>query len=167
MSNWMKLTQDLKQRLPLEYLTATQKTVYEDLYRRLKFPNWINLYGKYGVGKTFVAWAVSRAVGGQHISSPTILETLSNTDDPLLIDNVPYHESQIRQVLAKCGLLGAKSVILITRQPATMPMQKIELHIPNQEDINFVFKTLGGLGYYPQNNLPSHPNLWDVLQAYV
>lgn len=168
MSDWLKLLAELKQRNPTEYLTPTQKVVHDKLCNSLNFPEWINLYGKHGVGKTFVAWSVARAIGGQHIPSPLSLENLKYGDNILLIDNAPYQESSVRKILAKCDLLGAKAIVFITRQPVSLPMKRVELYSPNQEDIEIVLRTFERLGYYRrQNNLSSHPTLWDVLQACV
>lgn len=167
MNHWLELLAELKRRNPHDYLTPTQRAVHNELCNRLKFPQWLNLYGVYGVGKTFVAWAVARATGGQHVPTVPALETMLPGSDILLVDNAPHRQSQVRQVLASCDLLEAKSVVLITRQSVTMPIQKIELPAPTEDEISLVLKSLGRLGYYQQSSLPTYPNLWDVLQACV
>lgn len=167
MNHWLELLADLKRRNPHEYLTPTQRAVHDDLCNRLRFPQWINLYGGSGTGKTFVAWAVARAIGGQHVPTISALETVAPGNDILLVDNAPYRQSQVRQVLARCDLLEAKSVVLITHHPVDLPMQRVELSALTEDEIALVVHSIERLGYYRQNSLPTHPNLWDILQACI
>ncbi len=168
MSVWLQLLNEIKRRPPEQLLTPTQRTARDQLLDLMRYPQWINLYGKSGTGKTLVAWAVARACGAAHLPLPSLLAECSSSDEALLIDNAPHEEADVRRLLSKAEMLRAVSVVLITCHPITMPMKRVELALPNPADLEVVYKSLGLLNYPCQRAaLPSSPNLWDVLQACI
>lgn len=168
MSVWLQLLNEIKRRPPEQLLTPTQRIARDQLIDLMRYPQWINLCGKPGSGKTMVAWAVARACGAAHLALPTMLAERSPTDEALLIDNAPHEEVDVRRLLSKAEMLRAVSVVIITRHPITMPMKRVELSLPNEGDLEVVFKSLGLLNYpCKRAALPSSPNLWDVLQASI
>src|SRR5689334_7799478 len=99
MSTWLKLVNDLKRRRTEEYLTETQQMTYQTLYEMVRFPQWINLYGVHGSGKTFLAWAIARTTGAAYVSTAEQLASLTFAQEMLIVDNTPYVESEVRRVL--------------------------------------------------------------------
>jgi hypothetical protein len=166
MSTWLKLINDLKRRSPEEYLTESQRITYQMLYEMTRFPQWVNLYGYPGSGKTFIAWTMLRTTGATYISTPEQLRSLTSDQDILIIDNAPHIEADVRRILAGCNLVNATMVILITRTPITMPIRRVELLLPTPNEISEITRSLGRFGYLcEQTSLPASPNLWNVLQA--
>ncbi|MBI5668046.1 MAG: hypothetical protein HZC41_08550 [Chloroflexi bacterium] len=168
MSTWLKLVNDLKQRPPENFLTETQRIAFEAICSMTRFPGWINLHGIYGTGKTYLSWALVRATGAVYVAGPVRLEIAADEQETFIVDNSPYREDDARRVLARCGLLGANTVVLVTRRPITMPMRRVELNLPSPDDLNTVIRSLGRMGYpCDQQLLPAKPTLWDVLQACI
>jgi len=168
MSVWLQLVNEIKRRSPDQLITPAQRIARDQVLNFMRFPQWINLYGKPGSGKTFIAWALARAGGAGYLSFPDQLKNITLTQEALLIDNAPHEEFDVRRILSSCDLLGASSVVLITRMPITMPMKRVEVPLPSSEDLALIFKSLGLLNYpCRQSTLPPSPNLWDVLQACV
>lgn len=168
MSTWLRLVNDLKRRRTEEYLTETQRSTYQALYEMVRFPQWINLYGVHGSGKTFLAWAIARTTGAAYVSTSEQLTSVTLAQEMLIVDNAPHLESDVRRVLASCDLLSANIVILVTDIPITMPIRRIELPRPTSDDISLIVRSLGRLGYPCEyTNLPVFPNLWDLLQACI
>lgn len=169
MSAWLRLVNELKTRAPQEYFTAAQQTAYEMLADRLQFPNQrVNLYGAAGTGKTYIAWALVRALGAVHVPLPERLRSFAGHDlSVLIIDNAPTYEDDLRTLIAEASLLDAGSIIFLTRRPATLRMHQIELKLPTAEDVRHVGRTYGRLGYYEVSAPPPSPNFWQILQSYV
>lgn len=168
MSAWLKLLNDLKRRAPENLLTETQHATYQTLYEMARFPQWVNLYGAHGTGKTFIAWTLIRTTGSAYVSTSEQLKSLALDQEMLIVDNAPHIESDVRNVLASCDLINANTVILITRTPIIMPIRRVALSLPTTSEINTITRSLSRLGYLcEQSSLPASPNLWDVLQACI
>lgn len=163
----MQLLSEIKRRPVEQYLTPTQRHVRDQICDLLQFPNRICLYGPCGSGKTFVAWAVVKAIGAKHVPLPSQLNSLIPPIDCLIIDNAPHYENEVRRLLAVSNLVGASSVIFVSRSPLSIPMHRIELPLPCKEEVDEVLKTYSRFGYYQQGDLPSHPNFWQLLLASV
>jgi hypothetical protein len=167
MSEWLRLLNEMKRRSMEEYLTGTQRSARDQICDLLRFPNRINLYGKYGSGKTYVAWSVVRATGATHVTLPEKLKTLSPKHEILLIDNAPHHEAEIRRLMASANLLEAVSVVFITREAIGMPMSRVQLTLPAPDEISFIVASYARLGFYQRHDLPATPNLWNIMHACV
>lgn len=168
MSTWLELSNDLKRRYAGSYLTLSQQAAYESLCDHLRGPNWVNLCGPHGSGKTFNAWLISRATGMVYVPVPDQLPMVGTAPDGVIIDNAPFGEDAVRNLLAQCGLIHCTTVLLITQRPITMPMRRVELLLPTQDEINVIIHTLARLSYMcDTSSLPENPSLWDVLAACV
>lgn len=165
MTSWYQLHNDIKKRPPERYLTVTQRKVLEVICDWLKYPGIFNLYGPVGSGKTYLAWALTRVIGAIHIQIPSQLDQLESSNNILVIDNMPHTEVSVRRVLAKCNLHNAHSVILMTRTPITLRMQRIELPLPTQQDIEQVQADISYLAFQ-QMPLDKGLNFWQLLLSY-
>jgi hypothetical protein len=168
MSTWLELMNDLKRRCSTEILTPAQIAAYERLCQIMNMPEWVNLSGPHGSGKTFLAWTVARATGAVYVPLPAQLDELEAHQHTLIVDNAPYKEREVRRLLSRCDLLGAQTVLLITCSPVSLPMPGVELPSPSDEDVVQVSRLISRLGYFFEaERLPEHPSFWDVLMASV
>jgi len=168
-SEWLRLVNEMKRRAPQEYFTPTQRAVYNELVERLQFPSQrLNLYGVPGVGKTYVAWGLVRALDAVHVPVATRLRQFGGRPLPILIlDNAPTYEDEVRSLLADAALIGAESVLFITHKPTALRMRQFQLELPTPDDLKHIARTLGRLGFYEVSAPPPSPNLWQLLQCYV
>lgn len=167
MSQWTKLHSEMKRRPAEGFLTPAQVQAHDTICELLRFPTWINLYGPSGSGKTYVAWAIARATGAAHVPIPELLQELEPGHDILLVDNAPHYELEVRRVLASANLLGASSVVLVTRDPVGIPMHRIALPLPSDSEVEMTIRNYGRLGFYQQGDLPSNPTFWNIMLACV
>ena len=168
MSEWIKLLNALKQERKVSLLTVPQREAYEQLCRIMDTPEWVNLSGPLGSGKTFVAWAVARAIGATYLPLPSQLNMRDRLTSALIIDNAPHQARKIRALLAHCDMLGVRTVLLITRRPAGLPMSAVSLPAPTPVDIAQMGYVIDQLGYFFEaERLPARPNFWDVLLASI
>lgn len=169
MSEWLRLMNEMKQRAPQEYFTPTQRAVYDVLVERLQFSNQhTNLYGAHGVGKTYLAWGLVRALEAVHVPIASRLREFDGQPMSILIlDNAPTYEDEERSLLADAALMGAGSVVFITQKPSALKMRQIQLDLPTPDDLRQIARTFGRLGFYEVCTPPASPNLWQILQCYV
>ncbi len=160
---WQRLVRELKLRPQEESLTPSQRVAFDLLVHATAFPQWVNLYGPAGSGKTFVAWALARATGATHLSVPEHIVSLAAGADCVLIDNAPVREEEVRRVLAHCDMQNARTVVLITQRQVQMPMQQVLLDLPTDSDWNAIEHTFQRLGaILPPNRAP---DLWAFLRG--
>jgi len=169
MSEWIRLTNELKLRSPMEYFTPSQMKVYQCLMDVFHWQGQrANLVGVTGSGKTFVAWALARSFDGKYISHPDDVASFNERNIPLLvIDSAPHYEDQLRRLIAQAGLLGAERTLFITQKPSQLRMQSFELALPTPEDVSHVQRTLKSFNGWQSNPLADVPTLWDILQSFV
>ncbi len=166
MSAWLELSNEIKRRHNTSYLTVPQRAAYDGLLEHLRGPNWVNLCGPPGSGKTLLAWLLARATGLTYVVHTAQLGHLTPALDGLIIDNAPVAEADARAVLAECGLLNCLTVLLITQRTIAMPMRRVALPLPTPDDIQDVTRTLSRLGYACNRaSLPAQPSYWDVLAS--
>lgn len=167
MSTWFELLNQLKRRCSAEMLTPAQATAFNELCRLMLMPEWLNLSGPHGSGKTFLAWALSRATGGLYVPMPEDLDELP-PQHTLIVDNAPYSEAEVRRILSRCELLGAKTVLLVTCEPVQLPMPTVSLPAPSSEEIERIGQVFTRLGFpVKSESLPEGPTLWDLMLAAV
>lgn len=167
MSTCFELLNQLKRRCSAEMLTPAQATAFNELCRLMLMPEWLNLSGPHGSGKTFLAWALSRATGGLYVPMPEDLDELP-PQHTLIVDNAPYSEAEVRRILSRCELLGAKTVLLVTCEPVQLPMPTVSLPAPSSEEIERIGQVFTRLGFpVKSESLPEGPTLWDLMLAAV
>jgi len=168
MSTWLELLNQLKRHCSAELLTPTQVAARNRLCQVMSMPEWVNLCGPHGSGKTFLSWTVAQATGAVYVPIPAVLNELEGQQQALIVDNAPYREDDVRRLLARCDLLGAQTVLLVTNAPGMLPMPRVALPPPSPDDIEQVARLVSRLGYFFEaDRLPQTPSFWDVLLASV
>lgn len=82
----------------------------------LRFPGHINLYGSFGVGKTFLTWFVAEQLGYLYLPHPTKLVASDNLSlAGVVIDNCSSQRSAHRELLKELSFFGINRSLLITR----------------------------------------------------
>ena len=167
MSAWLTLHNDLKRRCGPDALTPTQLTAYTRLCHLLRTPGWVNLCGKSGSGKTYVAWAVARATGAEYVPLPSSLTQLQAQPLAVVVDCAPVREAALRRVLAECDLLNIQTVLLVSREPTELPLVRVILPSPTDDDLSQVRTVITRLGRYRSSSGTLPKSYWDLLLASI
>jgi hypothetical protein len=168
MSTWLLLTNDIKRRCSANILTPTQIALHDRLCKIMRSPDWANLHGAYGSGKTFLAWTVAQSINARYLPVPSMIVEIEETQQTLIIDNAPYQEKDVRNLFSQCELIAARAVLLVTYQPVILPMLQLELPLPTSEDIEQVSHFIKRSGYFFEGDrLPENPSFWDIMLASV
>ena len=167
MSTWLDLVNELKRRNVDELLTPTQREISDRICSLLDFPQRLNLWGPTGCGKTFVAWAIARNTGAMYVPSPERLSDKTAFAEIIIVDNAPTSEGAVRTILATCNLLEARSVILVTKWPIDMPMRRMQMGLPSEDELAIASKNISRLGFYPQPGAQSASDFWTLLRNHI
>lgn len=136
MSTYEILTARIRDRLSAEWLTPSQKIVWERI-RQFDGPphRVINIYGAEGSGKSFLAWVMERE---QYASYSIWGRDYHPTYSRLILDDAVTEREATREVRPLVDRLNLKQIILVTRSRVDeQAMPAFELRI-NNEDLEYL-----------------------------
>lgn len=162
MSEFIRTLNTIKTHWDLSWLTPSQQRCLAELQASLRVPGSINLFGKHGVGKTFLAWAVARENGLIYFPHLTLFEQAGTVDaDGVIIDNCLPGRVEHRKVLKALQLRGVRRSILITTELIHDYTHYSELTL-TPEDVQKVLSNLGSVGIYV-DAIKEEWDLWQFL----
>lgn len=159
MNRFVDILNRIRQGACTEWLTPSQKAAYDLLRERLGFLDEVNLWGRHGVGKTFVGWMLHQQRLAVYYP---LLERVKQ--DSLLhivvVDNVGWRRAQVLEVLHHCRNKGFDKIVLITTEPVQHQIATVELRL-SAEDMEHAAANLRSVGVAPYGDSPD--NLWDLV----
>ena len=165
MSKLLHLINRLKAQANIKMLTASQAVAYDELSKRWRFPDRINLCGSEGSGKTFLGWVMARESGAYfYPNSQTFEQDLPLYSPGLIIDNAPTEEKKLRRLLSEIQLRQVQKVLLITQKPIKVGFPIVTLIPPTEEDIAMFYKNLNDLNFYAAQHL-NQTNFWTLINS--
>jgi hypothetical protein len=132
MSSYEILTARIRDRLSSEWLTPSQKMVWERL-RQFDGPPYrvINIYGAEGSGKSFLAWVMERE---QYASYSIWGRDYHPSFSRLVLDDAVTEREATRELRPLVDRLKLKQIILVTRSSVDeRAMPAFELRINNED----------------------------------
>ena len=124
-TQWINL---IKEKADETWLTDSQREVYEAILSRWSSAPFVNLHGRAGAGKTFIARLLAKAHGYVYTWD---LRQAPQGAKQVIVDNAEY--SRLLRPLARSLRLGR--VLLITNVPVEDTMPKVRLEL-NTRDVN-------------------------------
>lgn len=166
MSDFIRILNSIKTHWDLSWLTPSQQQCLTELQASLRVPGSINLFGKHGVGKTFLAWAVARENGLAYFPHLTLFEQAEIVDaDGVIIDNCLPGRIEHREVLKALQFRGIRRAILITTELIHDYTHYCELTLTS-DDIQKVLSNLETVGIY-LNAIGEELDLWRLLNPFL
>jgi len=166
MSDFVRILNSIKTHWDLSWLTPSQQQCLAELQASLRVPGSINLFGKHGVGKTFLAWAVARENGLAYFPHPALFEQAEIVDaEGVIIDNCLPGRIEHREVLKVLQLRGIKRSILITTELIHDYIHYCELTL-TPDDMQKVLSNLETIGIY-LDAIGEEQSLWGLLNPFL
>jgi hypothetical protein len=161
MKNRIDIDNKLKQLPTSDWLTPSQKVVFEEIKSCLSGTiNVINLYGHSGVGKTFLIHTLYKKKLLEYCPS---VETIFGTDNTLAIDNSPHDRMAARDIRIEMRVNKIKNVILISRYKVDdNSVTSFQLAI-NDKDIEY-FKSNYFREFKIKFSNKKHNNYWEFMK---
>lgn len=167
MSQLLTLLNRLKNEARLDWLTDSQRVVWNALQHQFRFPERVNLYGSGGTGKTFLAWSLAHEKNAVFFASPFALAQSDFVNDSaslVIIDNGASETGELRHLLAELQMRNGRYTLIITRQPNQIGLPLIHLPPPTSQDNTIVYHNLSLLEHYALPPL-TKGNLWQIIHS--
>lgn len=159
MNRFVDILNRIRQNVNTEWLTPSQEAACKLIGQRLNFLDEVNLWGKHGVGKTFIGWLLHDQ--GLAVYAPRLEDV---EPAPLrrvvVVDNLGWRRTAVREALHCCRSHGYDKVVLITAEPVQEQVAVVELGVTD-EDLAKVAANLRSVGLAPYDEAPR--NLWDLV----
>lgn len=165
MSRMLSLLNRLKTEARRDLLTENQRTALNEIERLWRFPERVNLWGPPGSGKTMVGWVVGRALDATVYPSPRAFREQSQYGEHrAVVDNVPYHESAVRAVLAEMQMKNVRTALLITEQPNRLGLPLVALPSPTVDHVDVLYRNLSLMEHYALTPL-REGDFWAIIHS--
>lgn len=165
MSLYLKLHNRVKKSANVNWLTPSQQEELEQIRRKIKLTELINLYGKHGSGKTFLCWILSQLEPATYVSSPLASPvSLKNT---VIIDNFNYfRKDDFRRVSAEYALKNVDRFVVVTVHPFLEEQcVRVKMPIPTLEDASKMIENLQRIAPLLTIEIPvEFHSMWQVFR---
>lgn len=159
MNRYVDILNRIRQSANLHWLTPAQQEAYQLVRERLKFLDEVNLWGEHGVGKTFLGWVLCKDRLAVYAARPEDVKPALLVPT-VVVDNLGWRRTEVREVLRYCRSMGYNKVVLITTEPVQEQMSVVKLAL-TERDVNRVVANLRSIGVIPYRDAPR--SLWELV----
>ena len=125
MINYQELTNRIKDTFSDDWLTPSQTKIYRKLINGYKTHKIINIYGKPGVGKTFLGWNLNEKFHPDSTYTKDI--EASSAKSIVILDDYRYTKNEIRKLFPIMQFNNISKIFLITSSKAQDDIVSLEL----------------------------------------
>ncbi len=158
MNRFVDILNRIRQNADESWLTPSQKAAKEQIIKKLKFLDEVNLWGNHGVGKTFLGWIMWKqkiadyAPSKEYVPPPSI--------SLIVVDNSGWKRKEVLEILHHCRMKGHGKVMFITNEPVQHSVASVDLKL-TPEDLEKVLSNLRNIDVLSYADTPK--NLWDIV----
>jgi len=138
MRTYTQLLNELKIKADSKWLTPSQQDIFRLISDHFQTHKLINIYGKEGSGRTFLAWMLQSHQSWTHVLD---IEEWPVNCSKIVIDNYPSDKQAVRKIRSEIIANNSQQAIVITTKPAEDDIPQLELRL-TQYDVQFVKSNL-------------------------
>jgi hypothetical protein len=160
------LQQRIHDRLSPEWLTPSQRQVWEQLHRFHGPPHRVvNVYGPRGSGKSFLGWLMHRE---GHATYSKWTDERRPIHPRLVLDNAPTDRASARSVRPLVDELNIRQIILLSRRRVDEPdMPAFALTVTEDDLDHFRANLYRHLNITIPTVESECGNFWEALETYL
>lgn len=165
MNNFIRNLNRIKAKRNFDWLTPSQQRAFTAVEKALQVPSTVNLFGREGVGKTFLAWMLADKLDYVYLAHPSRLGQLNDLETiGVILDNCQSDRQAHRDLLKTVRFQQIHRAIFITRQMINDYTHYVELKLTSidQEQVQ---KNLADIGLVMASI--KQPNLWHLVNPHL
>lgn len=165
MSDFIRNLNRIKTKRGFEWLTTSQQEAFTAVSKVLQIPQTVNLFGREGVGKTFLAWMLADKLGYTYLVHPSRLAQLDQVETAgIILDNCESSRQAHREMLKTVRFQQVNRAIFITQQMISDYTHYVELKLTpvDQEQVQQNLASLGMVTAVSQQS-----NLWYMVNPHL
>jgi hypothetical protein len=130
MSKYTEILNQIKETCSYEWLSHSQRGVFEKIAGGLETHRLVNIYGDPGTGKTFLGWIFQKTLG--FIYTNTIAE-IPECEFVVFDDNPRFRREDTRLLRPVLSRKNINRMILLTRQQVQDDVPALHLQLDNDD----------------------------------
>jgi hypothetical protein len=154
---WINL---IKERADEEWLTDSQREVYERILSHWEAHPFVNLYGPSGSGRSFIARLLTKEHGYAYTHD---IEEAPPDAAQVIVDDAQY--SRTMRLVARANGLGR--VLLITSRPVREAMPKVKLELDDRDVRQFQARLANHGDIVFKETIPRGVDLAEIIRKEV
>jgi len=158
MNQFVNILNRIRQKADESWLTLSQQMAKEEIIKKLKFLDEVNLWGSHGAGKTFLGWIMWKQNLVDYSASREYV--VSSGSRIIVVDNSSWKRRDVLETLHHYRVRGYDKVLFITTEPVQHSIATVELKL-KLEDLKKASSNLHSIGVPPYANNPK--SLWDLV----
>lgn len=144
------------------WLTASQQIAMEQVFAQARMAPALNLYGRVGTGKTFLAWMIAERLDYPFVAHPHKINEWETTfpHAGVIIDNCSPERTAHRELLKELSMFNVAHAVLVSRKAIEDYIHHVQVHC-TLDDFTHAQSNLASISAatLPQNAL----NLWALV----
>lgn len=134
MSQFVRLLNQIKNKRTIEWLTPSQQIALSGIKTALRVPATVNLFGRAGVGKTFLGWTLATELNFVYLPHPDLVVTVNSAEyDGVILDNCRAERQAHRELLKVLRFQDVSRAVLISRQMVKDYTHFVELYLTDSD----------------------------------
>jgi len=121
--DYLELMNSIKDQHNENWLTPSQKRIYDKVTTKFQPQKIINIFGEKGVGKTFLGWLITTFYEGHYTKDKSCLKSKIVN----VIDDFGYKKQDLRALLPNTKTLSIPKTILISNKKINDDIISLEL----------------------------------------
>ncbi|MFW6116685.1 MAG: hypothetical protein ACOC6F_03065 [bacterium] len=160
MSLYIEWINRIKEKADEEWLTDSQREVYESILSHWKAHPFVNLCGPSGSGRTFIARLLAKEHGYAYTHD---IEEAPPDAAEVIVDDAQY--SRTMRLVARAKGLGR--VLLITSRPVREAMPRVELELDDKDVRQFQAVLANHCDIVFKETIPQGVDLAEIIREEV
>jgi hypothetical protein len=160
MSKYIEILNQIKETCSHEWLSHSQRVVFEKIAGGLEIHKLINIYGAPGTGKTFLGWIFQKSLGFIYTN---VITEIPDYESVVFDDNFRFRREDTRLLRPMLLRKNINRMVLLTRQQVQDDVPALHLELDNDDIMQICSNLYMNLNFQILEKGSAELNLRDLI----